>query len=262
MAIHGLSSPFPPCARLPWNLVVAVHVSTFCIYRHYRNVITGKALLYATLMQLAGALSPGCPQPVSSNVRKTPLPDIPWQSLLPCPPADCGADAPLRADRHNTAPPTPAQTAIPPQPPETGHVVSRTGSALMHASLSVGGPDINPNRFCHLLSGFQPLRHTIWLQEFKPSPTAHIRDFEQVAPHWGFHLLHSSPSSKNGGAILVYTSISPKRPPPSTSTSQEYFSLLNYICDPIHWCCPCTLPHFMAPTPSKRNVCASRTLTQ
>ena len=89
MAIHGLSSPFPPCARLPWNLVVAVHVSTFCIYRHYRNVITGKALLYATLMQLAGALSPGCPQPVSSNIRKTPLPDIPWQSLLPCPPADC-----------------------------------------------------------------------------------------------------------------------------------------------------------------------------
>ena len=75
----------------------------------------------------------------------------------------------------------------------------------MHASLNVGGPDITPNRFCHLLSGFQPPPHTICLQEFKPSPTAHIRDFERVALHWGFNLLHN---------FFSYTHLYPPNPPP------------------------------------------------
>ena len=245
LAIHVLSSPCPTSVRLIWNLVAAVHVSTFCTYRHNHYVIAGISLLYATLIQLAGALLPG--RPVSIDARRTPLPDILCPSLPPCPPADRNADAPLRADQPGT-PPAPAQTATPPKPPETGHVVFRPCSALMHASLNVGGPDITPNRFCHLLSGFQPLPHTICIQEFKPWATAHIRDFECVALHWGFHLLHSSPSSKNGVAILVHTSISPK-PPPCTSTSREYSSLLNYICTPTHWCRPCALPHFMAPIP-------------
>ena len=193
MCIRGLFSPSAPCVRLAWNLAVAVHESKFCIYRHHRNVII--TLLYATLMQLAGALLPGRPQPVSINARKTPLPDIPCPSLLPCPQADRDADTPLRADQPNSTPPTPAQTATRQPPPEICHVVSRTGSALMHASLNVGRPDITGNFFCHLLSGFQPLPHPICLQEFKPSPTAHIRDFGRVALHSGFHLLHNFPPS-------------------------------------------------------------------
>ena len=109
----------------------------------------------------------------------------------------------------------------------------------MHASLNVGGPDITPNRFCHLLSGFQPLPHTICLQEFKPSPIAHIRDFERVALHWGFHLLHSSPSSKNGVAIVVHTSISPKPPPlhvhiPAVLVSVECHLHTKPLVPPMH----------------------------
>ena len=109
----------------------------------------------------------------------------------------------------------------------------------MHASLNVGRPDITPNCFCLLLSGFQPLAHTMCLQEFKPSPTAHIRDFERVALHWGFHLLHSSPSSKKGVAILVHTSISPKPPPlyvhiPGVLVSVELHLHPNPLMPPMH----------------------------
>ena len=252
LAIHGLSSPCPPCARLIWNLVVAVHVSTFCTYRHYHYVIAGISLLYATLIQLAEALLPG--RPVSIDARRTPLPDILCPSLPPCPPADRSADAPLRADKPGTSP-APTQTASPPQQPDTGHVVSRNGSVLMHASLNVGGPDITPNRFCNLLSGFQPLPHTICIQEFKPSASAHIRDFERVALHWGFHLLHSSPSSKDGVAILVHTSISPKPPPlhidiPGTLVSVELHLHPNPLVPPMR------LASFYGPhTLKEKRVC-------
>ena len=71
LAIHGLSSPCPPSARLIWNFVVAVHVSTFCTYRHYHYVIAGISLLYATLIQLAEAPLPG--RPVNIDAPRTPV---------------------------------------------------------------------------------------------------------------------------------------------------------------------------------------------
>ena len=91
--------------------------------------------------------------------------------------------------------------------------VSPTGDLLSHASLNVGGPEITPNRLCHLLSGFPTLPRTLCLQEFKPTSAHHSKDYERVALHWNYHLLYDSPTSKNGVAILVHTSISPKPPP-------------------------------------------------
>ena len=88
-----------------------------------------------------------------------------------------------------------------------------TGHLLSHASLNVGGPEITPNRLCHLLSGFSTLPHTLCLKEFKPTSAHHSKDYERVALHWNYHLLYDSPTSKNGVAILVHTSISPKPPP-------------------------------------------------
>ena len=95
--------------------------------------------------------------------------------------------------------------------------VSPTGDLLSHASLNVGGPESKPNRMCHLLSGFPTLPHTPCLQEFKPTSAHHSKDYERVALHWNYHLVFDSPIPKNGVAILVHTSISPK-PPPSQST--------------------------------------------
>ena len=88
-----------------------------------------------------------------------------------------------------------------------------TGDLLSHAPFNVGGPEITPNRLCHLLSGFPTLPHTLCLQEFKPASAHHSKDYEQLALHWNYHLLYDSPTSKNGVAILVHTSISPKPPP-------------------------------------------------
>ena len=61
--------------------------------------------------------------------------------------------------------------------------VSHTGHLLSHASLNVGGPEITPNRLCHLFSGFLTLPHTLCLQEFKPTSAHHTRDYERVALH-------------------------------------------------------------------------------
>ena len=84
-----------------------------------------------------------------------------------------------------------------------------TGGSLAHESLNVGGPDITPNRLCHLLNGFTTAPHTISLQEFKPTTKHHIKEYERVAMFPKYHLLYSAPTTKNGVALLVHTSISP-----------------------------------------------------
>ena len=56
--------------------------------------------------------------------------------------------------------------------------VSPTGDLLSHASLNVRGPEITPNRLCHLLCGFPILPHTLCLQEFKPTSVHHSKDYE------------------------------------------------------------------------------------
>ena len=96
--------------------------------------------------------------------------------------------------------------------PQKFHV-ARTGDVLTHASYNLGGPETTPNRLCHALAAFDPLPHTISLQEFKPASSYHVRDFQRVALHWGFHLLHSSPTTKNSVALLIHSSISPEAPP-------------------------------------------------
>ena len=87
-----------------------------------------------------------------------------------------------------------------------------TGDSLTHASLNVGGPEMTPNRLCHLLNSFTTALHTISLQEFKPTTKNHIKKYERVAMFWKYHLLHSGPTTKNGVALLVHTSISPTPP--------------------------------------------------
>ena len=116
--------------------------------------------------------------------------------------------------------------------------IARTGGVLFHATYNVGGHEITPHRLCHVLAAFDPLPH-ISLQEFQPASSYHVRDFEGVALNWGFHLLHSSPSTKNGVALLVHSSISPKVPPlkvhiPGTLISTELRLHPNPLVPPIH----------------------------
>ena len=87
-----------------------------------------------------------------------------------------------------------------------------TGDSLAHASSNVGGPEITPNRLCHILNGFTTAPHTISLQEFKPTTKHHIEEYERVAMFWKYHLFYSAPTTKNGVALLVHTSISPAPP--------------------------------------------------
>ena len=100
------------------------------------------------------------------------------------------------------------------------------GMCSTRAWYNLGGPEITPNRLCHALDAFDPLPDTISLQEFKPVSSYHVCYFERVGLNWGFHLLHSSPTTQNGVALLIHSSISPKAPPlkvhiPGTLISTE-----------------------------------------
>ena len=90
-----------------------------------------------------------------------------------------------------------------------------TYDTLSFASFNVGGVEIMPNRLCHILTGFSTLPHTLSLQEFRPSALSHITDYCTVARFSGYHLVSSSPSSKDGVALLVHTSIAPTCPKPT-----------------------------------------------
>ena len=98
-----------------------------------------------------------------------------------------------------------------------------TGDSLAHASLTVGGPEITPNKLCHLLNGFTTAPHIISLQEFKPTTKHHIKVYERVSMFWKCHLLYST---ENRVAVLVHLSISPAPPTltvniPGTLTSTQ-----------------------------------------
>ena len=97
--------------------------------------------------------------------------------------------------------------------PHSPHARTLTYDTLTFGSLNVGGVEVTPNRLCHILSGFTPLPHTLSLQEFRPSSTSTLRDHERVAMYWGYHLHASSPTSKEGVALLIHTSIAPAPPP-------------------------------------------------
>ena len=88
-----------------------------------------------------------------------------------------------------------------------------TCDTLAHLFLNVGGPEISPNRLCHLLNGFATAPHTISLQEFRPTAKHHIREHERVAMLCKYHLLYSARTRKMGLHSL-YTPPSPQHPRP------------------------------------------------
>ena len=142
---------------------------------------------------------------------------------------------------------TPAAGSNPrPMAPQNFHV-ARTGDVLTHASYNLGGPETTPNRLCHALAASNPLPHTISLQEFKSASSYHVPDFERVALHWGFHLLQSSPTTGNGVALLIHSSISPKAAPPKvhipgTLISTDFRLQPDLLVPPIHMA-PFYKPH-------------------
>ena len=87
-----------------------------------------------------------------------------------------------------------------------------TEDTLAHLSFNVVGPEITPNRLCHLLNGFATAPYTISLQEFKPTAKHHIKEYARVAMFWKFHLLFSARTTKNCAALLVHTSLPPTPP--------------------------------------------------
>ena len=119
---------------------------------------------------------------------------------------------------------TPATLAMPPgtQPtlPTHNHpapldpttACPQTYPTLTFSSLNVGGVEITPNRLCHLLGGYGQLSHTFYLQVYRSSLLSTARDHERIAPYWGYRLLMRSPSSKEGVALLVHTSVAPTTP--------------------------------------------------
>ena len=107
---------------------------------------------------------------------------------------------------------TDADQPGPAVPTDPTHARTPTYDTLTFSALNVGGVDIAPNRFCHLLAGYTRLPHTISLGEFCPSTASHLRDHEQVARYPGYHLLASSPDTRAGVALLIHTSIAPAKP--------------------------------------------------
>ena len=110
--------------------------------------------------------------------------------------------------------PGPATGRPLPRDPTAGARVP-THDTLTYSSLNVGGVEITPDRLCHLLGGYGTLPHVLSLQEYRPSSLSTTRDHVRVALYWGYHMLLSSPSSKEGVALLIHTSISPCEPTPT-----------------------------------------------
>ena len=59
------------------------------------------------------------------------------------------------------------------------------------ATYNNGGVDVTPDRFHQFMTGLNPLPHVLNLQEFRPSATSQVTDFERLCRRWGYHLLSS-----------------------------------------------------------------------
>ena len=141
-------------------------------------------------------------------------------------------------------------------PPLSTHLTrTLTHSTITLGALNVGGVKITPIRLCHLLAGFRPLPHALSLQEFQPSALSSLRDHDRVAMYWGYHLLHSSPSTKACVALLVHTSIAPHKPVRKTIIDGRPISTsLQLHNDPSML--PVTVASFYGPhTPRERLPC-------
>ena len=243
----------PPCP--PTRASTTHHTRCTWQYVHHTTIFMHLLLSLAsldrlivsvtcTIMYLASlaSLSPLHPPPLK----------LPATTVSSAMPAASSCMVPHRVP-HASPPPSASVTSDPPRANTVTHTagsnprpmapqnlyVARTGDVLTHASYNPGGQEITPNRLCHALAAFDPLSHTISLQEFKPASSYHVRDVERVALHWGFHLLHSSTTTKNGVALLIHSSISPKAPPlkvhiPGTLISTELRLHPDPLVPPIH----------------------------
>ena len=187
----------PPPPHTPHFVLMAM----LCL--GFRHALTRIVYLVSIRVMLATLCLSHSPAPL-------PLPAARLESLPSRKPESLHEQSPPADDANNDQ----VRAAPPPPPiPNTPVTPAPTAASLDFTSLNVGGPEITPNRLCHLLSGFPTSPHVLCLQEFKPTASHHITHYQRVALHWKYHLLHSSPSTKNGVAILVHISISPKLPP-------------------------------------------------
>ena len=100
----------------------------------------------------------------------------------------------------------------PARPPDPTDIRSPKTDTLTFSVLNVGGFEITPNMFSHLLAGYTRLPHTISPSEFRPCTTSHQGDHEQVARYWGYHLLVGSVHTRAGVALVVNTSVAAAKP--------------------------------------------------
>ena len=156
-------------------------------------------------------------RPADSCDTLPPVPET-WPAL----PEPATSQASSRENHSDQTTQSSADLAIPGVSPPTRTL---TYDTLSFASLNVGGVEITPNRLCHILTGFSCLPHTLSLQEFHPSALSHITDHCRVARFWGYHLVSSSPSSKDGVALLVHTSIAPTCPKPTVHIPGKLISV-------------------------------------
>ena len=77
---------------------------------------------------------------------------------------------------------------------------------------NIGGVDVTPDRFHQFMTGFNPVPHVLNLQEFRPSATSHVTDFQRLCRRWGYHLVSSTGRGVGGVAIMIHTSLCPSLP--------------------------------------------------
>ena len=189
------------------------HMTVVCVGTHRLLQILNYATLatlHAVSLCLAAILFP---TPTPMLLTRTGYPTGEFQNLSTerHAPRETTATHAHRSLHHVTSPQVDKRANTPLTSDATTPPLFRappTGDSLAHASLNVGGPEITPNRLCHLLNGFTTAPHTISLQEFKPTTKHHIKEYERVAMFWKYHLLYSAFTTKNGVALLVHTSIS------------------------------------------------------
>ena len=156
-------------------------------------------------------------QPANSCGTIPPVPEI-WPAV----PEPAASQASSREQHSDQTTQSSAHSELPGVSPPTREL---TYDTLSFASLNVGGVEITLNRLCHILTGSSPLPHTLSLQEFCPSALLHITDHCRVARFLGYHLVSSSPSSKDGVALLIHTSIAPTCPKPTVHIPSKLISV-------------------------------------
>ena len=66
---------------------------------------------------------------------------------------------------------------------------------------------VTPDSFHQFMTGFNPLPHVLNLQEFRPSATSHVTDFQRLCRRWGYHLVSSTGRGLGRVTIMIHTSL-------------------------------------------------------